>query len=465
MPFDTDLDVEIAGQGTPATRSLALGTLCLAVLIAQVDTSVVNLAVQQIGEYFKSSVSTLQWVVDGYNLTYAALLLTGGLLADLYGRRRVFMGGAALFTVGSLVCALSPTIDILIGGRAIAGLGAALLMPASLAIIRVVWPDSRERSKVLGIWAATNGLALAIGPTLGGALIGAFGWRSIFLLVVPIGLLAIRLAPRCIRESAEPNGRHFDGGGQIFGAMALGSAAAAAIELHRNPHWADLCFFNALVALALFIRIERKKGSAALVDLAIFEIRQFRGAMAATGAMTFGMYGVLFLLPLMWQADGLLGPVGAGLALMPMALVFVLGSPLSGGLTIRFGARVTTCGGVALIGCGLVFLGLTAEAASVTVTALALSLTGLGMGLATGPLMAVAVGSVSAQRSGSAAALINVARMVGATLGIAILGTVFAWAGGGQHGLLMAMLLGGSIQLAVAGQVWRTTGVACTQST
>lgn len=462
MPSDTDLDIVTQMPTARASKPLALVTLCLAVLIAQVDTSVVNLAVQPIGEYFKASVSALQWVVDSYNLFYAALLLTGGLLADLYGRRRVFMGGAALFTASSLACALSPTIQILIGGRVIAGLGAALLMPASLAIIRVVWPESDERNKVLGIWAATNGLALAIGPTLGGVLIGTFGWRSIFLLVVPIGLLAIGLAPRCIAESSDPAGRHFDGGGQMFGAVALGGVAVAAIELHRNLPLAGFGIVGAAVALALFINIERTKGTAALVDLVMLNVRPLRGALAATAAMTFGMYGVLFLVPLMWQSEGLLGPVGAGLALIPMALVFVLVSPLSGTLTIRFGARITTCGGVAVIGCGLIVLGLTADAASVAAAEAGLSLTGLGMGLATGPLMGVAVSAVAARRSGSAAALINVARMIGATLGVAVLGTVFAWARGGPHGLLLGMIFGGGVQITAAVFAWRTTGSVCT---
>ncbi|MGA7799303.1 MAG: MFS transporter [Gammaproteobacteria bacterium] len=462
MPSDADLDVVTQMPIARASKPLALVTLCLAVLIAQVDTSVVNLAVQPIGEDFKASVSALQWVVDSYNLFYAALLLTGGLLADLYGRRRVFMGGAAIFTLSSLVCALSPTIQILIGGRATAGLGAALLMPASLAIIRVVWPESNERNKVLGIWAATNGLALAIGPTLGGVLIGTFGWRSIFLLVVPIGFLAIGLAPRCIAESADPAGRHFDGGGQMFGAVALGSIAVAAIELHRNLPLAGFGIVGAVVALALFINVERTKGTAALVDLTMLDVRPLRGALAATAAMTFGMYGVLFLLPLMWQSEGLLGPVGAGLALIPMALVFVSVSPLSGALTVRFGARITTCGGVAVIGCGLMVLGLTADAASVAAAELGLSLTGLGMGLATGPLMGVAVSSVSARRSGSAAALINVARMIGATLGVAVLGTVFAWARGGPHGLFLAMISGGGVQISTAVFAWRTTRSVCT---
>src|ERR1700751_2409484 len=157
-------------------RDLILLTLCLGVLIAQVDTSVVNLALRPIGEGLGIGIAPLQWVVDGYNLTYALFLLTGGLLADLYGRRRIFIGGVLVFSAGCLICGLSANPATLSVGRVVAGLGAAMLQPASLAILRVVWTDIRERGHALGIWAGCNGLAFAIGPTIGGVLIRGFGW-------------------------------------------------------------------------------------------------------------------------------------------------------------------------------------------------------------------------------------------------------------------------------------------------
>lgn len=460
MSPDADMPVSITPAVATTPRRLVLVTLCLGVLIVQVDTSVVNLAVRPIGAYFMTSVATLQWVVDSYNLLYATLLLTGGLLADLYGRRRVFMGGAAIFTLASLGCAFAPSAMILVLARAIAGLGAALLLPASLAIIRVVWPDPVERSRVLGIWAASNGLALAIGPSLGGLLIHAFGWRSIFSLVVPIGLATFGLAPLCIPESANPTGRHFDAGGQILGATMLGGLAVAAIELHRDFQLAAVGLVCTLVTLLLFTKVEQLKGTAALVDLTMFRIKEFRGAMAATAAMTFGMYGILFLLPLVWQSKNILGPVGAGIALMPMASVFILVSPLSGTFTARFGVAPTICGGLGIIACGLMLVGATADVSSILVSEVGLGLTGLGMGLATGPLMGVAVAGVSVSRSGSAAALINVARMIGATLGVAVLGTVFSSVDGGPNGLLAAMFTAGCLQIFTAGAVWKALSMS-----
>jgi EmrB/QacA subfamily drug resistance transporter len=399
----------------------------------------------------------MQWTVDSYNLLYAVLLLTGGLLADLYGRRLVFMVGAAIFTAASLLCALAPSVLVLIGGRALAGVGAALLLPASLAIIRVVWSDAKERGRALGIWAGCNGLALAIGPTIGGLLIARFGWRSIFLVVVPVGLAALALAPPTIPKSSDPQHRRFDASAQILGALVLGGLAVAAIESHGAIAVAAFALAVALLALVLFIKVEAKRGAGALVPLDMFRINAFRGAFAATAGMTFGMYGVLFLLPLTWQSIGMLDPVSAGLALMPMALVFVVVSPLSGPLLAEFGPRLMTGGGVGIIGGGLLLIGLTAHSISIWPAEIGLALTGLGMGFATGPLMETAVGAVSAARSGTAAALINVARMAGATIGVAILGAVFAIAQGGAHGLRLAMLLGGIVQLSAAAVAWTTT--------
>jgi EmrB/QacA subfamily drug resistance transporter len=418
---------------------------------------VVNLATRPIGDHFNAPVDALQWVVDSYNLVYAAMLLSGGLLADLLGRRRVFMAGAAVFTLASLLCGFAPTIGVLIAGRALTGLGAALLLPSSLAIVRVAWPDPGERGRALGIWTGCNGLGLAIGPTLGGALIHGFGWRSIFLIVVPLGVAAFIAAMRAVPESSDPQDRDFDVAAQICGALALGGFAVAAIESHRAIVAALVALVVAAVAFTFFLKIERKRGDAALVPLKIFSIADFRGAATATMGMTFGMYGMMFLLPLFWLSAGTLTATTAGLALTPSAIAYVATSPFSGRLTEKLGARFMTAGGVAIIGCGLLTIAATASTTDIIGPEIGLALTGLGMGLATGPLMAVAVDAVPAARSGTAAALINVARMSGATIGVAILGAAFALFGGGLGGLRIALLLGGGAQVTAAAIAWRTT--------
>ena len=434
--------------------ALTLSTLCAAMLIAQLDTSVVNLATRPIGAEFHAPVSALQWVIDGYNLTYAVLLLSGGLLADLYGRRRIFMAGAAIFSASSVLCALAPSIAILIAGRVISGIGAAMMLPASLAILRVAWPDPKARARALGIFTGCNGLAFIIGPTLGGLLIAHTGWRSVFFVVVPFGLAALAATPFVVSESADPHGRRFDAAAQVLGILTLGGLAMAAIESH-NGTAALAALVIALIALFAFLKVEARRGSAALVPLDMFRIRPFRGTIIATAGMTFGMYGVLFLQLLTWQSTSRLDAVGAGLALVPMAAIFALLSPFSGALQARLGTRFMTGGGVAIIGSGLLAVGASAGSASLIGSEIGLMLTGLGMGLATGPLTGVAVGAVSAARSGTAAALINVARMVGATLGVAALGAVFALLEGGTEGLRLAMLIGGAVQIVAAGVCWR----------
>ncbi len=439
---------------TMGGRGLVLLTLCLGVLIAQVDTSVVNLALRPIGSSLHIGVAPLQWVVDGYNLTYALLLLTGGLLADLYGRRLIFCTGAVVLSLGCLACGLAPGAGVLILGRVVAGFGAALLLPASLAILRVVWTDPVERGRALGVWAGCNGLAFVIGPTLGGFLIEGLGWRSVFLIVLPLGAMACLLAFTAVPESADPQDRHSDVPGQVLGALALGGVALAAIEGRAAPWLLEVALPVVVLASILFVSVERRRGEAALVPLSVLRQPAFTGAIAATSAMTFGIYGLLFLVPLSWQeaiaGAAPLTPVRAGLGLLPAALTFLLVSQRSGRLAERFGARVVTSGGTAIIGLGLLVVALTTGGRPMWLAQIGMALAGLGMGVNTGPLMGVAVGSVPAARSGTAAALINVARMVGATLGVAILGALYAVLGGGAAGLSAALVGGGLVQLAGA---------------
>ena len=448
-------DAWVERSRASSSKGWLLFTMCLAVLLAQVDTSVVNLAVRSIGRDLHASVAGLQWVLDGYNVAYALLLLTGGLLADLYGRRRLFLLGTAIFTGGSVLCAAAPDLGALIGGRAIAGVGAALLLPASLSIIRTEWTDEAARNRALGVWAACNGLAFVIGPIAGGTLVEMFGWRSVFLIAVPLGLLAIGFASRVVPESRDPAGRSFDAIGQIWGALAVGGLALAGIDAARDRAVAMGALLVAVVALVLFLRIERRRGAAAMVPLDLFRSRRFVGALTATTVMTFGMYGALFLVPLVLQAVGGLAARAAGLALLPMAGTFFVLSNFSGRLAERVGSRAMIGGGTATIGFGLLVIAASAAGRPLWLAEIGLVLAGLGMGLNTGPLFGVVVASVPAARSGGAASLVNVARMIGATLGVAMLGTMFAAAGTGAPGLRVAMVVGGVVQIVGAGAAWR----------
>jgi MFS transporter, DHA2 family, methylenomycin A resistance protein len=442
---------------TLAAPALILFTTSLGVLIAQLDSSVVNLAVKHIGNDLGAGVSQLQWVLDAYNLAYATLLLTGGTLGDLYGRRRVFMCGVVLITLGSIVCGLAPNGATLIAGRTITGLGAALELPTSLAILTVAYSDPKERGRAIGIWASCNGLALGIGPTVGGFLVDSAGWRSIFLLIVPVCALALVLAWRAVPESADPKGRRLDLPGQILAIVCLGALAFTVIEA---PHWGLTSIAVlasaavSLVAGIAFVRIESGQRGV-LVPLDIFGNRAFSASLLVAGCMTFGMYAMLFLTPLYLQSVRGASAFVAGLQLLPLSLVFIVISQYSGRLADKFGARAVMAAGMALMGAGLLILCAVSKDTSLALIESAMLVIGAGLGLNTGPVVAVAVANVQAARSGMASGLVNTTRMVGATLGIAVLGGIFAaYAGqtgqtpeGMVAGLRMANLGGAFVEL------------------
>ncbi|WP_334545867.1 MFS transporter [Rhizobium leguminosarum] len=440
--------IEQSTRAYSQLKPAALAILSLGVIVAQVDTSVVNLAVQPIGGDLKASVTELQWVVDAYNLVYAALLISGGLFADLYGRRLMFMIGCAVFALASLGCAFASTIAILIAARALTGFGSALLLPASLSLIRVIYRDEKIRARALGMWAGCNGMALAIGPSLGGFLIRDFGWRSVFFVVIPIALIAATAARLFIPESADRQGRSFDMPGQLLGIASLTLLTLTAIESsHLPPLWTALLAIAGALLLLLFVIVEKRLEQTALVPISMFSGGQFRGAMAGTAAMTFGMYGTLFLFPLASLGLGRLAPVEVGLSLLPMALSFIAISPFSGSITEQLGKTRTISAGLALMGLGNLLLGSSFLADWFIAEEIGLLLTGVGMGMATGPLTAVAVSTVTADRAGTASALINAARMVGATIGVALRGAIFAFLGEAETAFIVAMSAGGSAQL------------------
>jgi EmrB/QacA subfamily drug resistance transporter len=455
-PEGTDM-TSIATATSALTRRrgplLVLLTTSLGVLIAQLDLSVVNLAVRHIGGDLDLGVSALQWVIDAYNLVYASLLLSGGTLADLYGRRRMFVLGVAFLIVGSVICALAPNGAILIAGRAVTGLGAALEIPTSLAILAVAYPDARERAKALGVWASCNGLAFVIGPTLGGVLVDHGGWRSIFWLSVPVCAATLGLAMTAVPESSDPHGRRLDLPGQTLAILALAGFSFAVIE---GAHWGWgsplilACLVVSIIAGLAFLRAEAGQRGG-LVPLDVFGLRPFSGALACAGLMTFGMYAMLFLTPLYLQTVRGTSAFMAAMALLPMSATFFLVSQASGWVVERFGARVAMTAGMFCMGAGLMLLlGITPSTSLVLVEA-GLLVIGIGLGLNTGPVVGVAVGALPAARSGTASGLVNTARMIGATLGIAVLGALFAaFAGQGAEngpgfipGLRAAYLGGG----------------------
>ena len=442
----------LQGDAAPHATTAILATMCLGVFLAQLDSTVAYLGTKAIADDLKSGVSQMQWVLDAYNLTYATFLMTGGTLGDLYGRRRIFVIGIALIIAGSLVCAFAPTSAVLIAGRAITGLGSALELPASLAIVAVTFTDAKARGRALGIWASCNGLAMAIGPTVGGFLVDAVGWRSIFFLSVPVGVAALAMAQFRVPESSHPEGRYLDAVAQVLAITAIGALSFVTIE-GQHLGWTSVPILGAamalLVAALAFVWFESDRDGA-MVPLDIFGNGTFNAALAIAALMTFGMYAMLFLTPLYLQS--VIGSTAfqAGLQLLPLSLAFVAVSNASGMLTSKFGMRAMLVGGMGCMGGGLLMLAAIVPIANVWLVEAALLVIGVGLGLNTGPVNAVAVGAVPPARSGTASGLVNTARMVGATMGIAGLGAIYAAYAktGASHGMLDGLrfaYLGGGI--------------------
>jgi MFS transporter, DHA2 family, methylenomycin A resistance protein len=413
----------------PTTRPrLTLIATSLGVLFAQIDTSVVNLALKSVASDLHAGISQMQWVIDSYNLVYASLLLTGGTLGDLYGRRRIFVLGIALFVIGTLICAAAPNAGILIGGRVISGAGAAFEVAMSLVLLTNAYPDRKERAHAMGVWASCNGIAFIVGPTFGGWLVDSLGWRSIFYMILPVCAVALALTFYGVRESADPQGRKLDVPGQALAIIGLSAFAFTAIE-GAHWGWTSPMLINvalvAIIALALFVLVE-KRTEGPLLPLGVMRIPVFSASLACAGLMTFGMYALLFIMPLYFQTVLGASPFIAGLELLAMSASFVAVSQVVGHLNNWIGPRVVMTAGMACMGFGALALSFIGKDTSLVFVEIALFFVGIGLGLNTAPVNGVAVAALPPERSGTASGMVNTSRMVGATLGVAILGTIFA---------------------------------------
>ncbi|GHF75953.1 EmrB/QacA subfamily drug resistance transporter [Amycolatopsis bartoniae] len=421
-------------------KQLTLLSLCLGLFLAQTDTTAVNLALPAIGARLHGSLGNLQEVVDAYNVAFAALLLTGGTLGDRFGRRRLFRTGTAIFVLGSVLCALAPTMTLLVAARAVQGAGAALAIPQSLALLAVAFPGRRERHRAMAAWSMVTGVALASGPVLGGFLVERTGWPAIFWLNLPIGLAALALS-LAVPESADPRPRGLDVPGQLLAVVFLGSLTFAVV------HTAVLAGAVAVAAGAAFLWAGRREG--AMLPLGLLRRGQLPVAGTVALCMTFCMYGFLLLAGLYLQRDRGAGTLLAGLELLPLPLVVVLGSPLTARLVTRFGPRPAMTAGMAALATGLTAFAVAGPRAPLPLLEVVFAVLGAGLALNTGPVVGVAVSAVSADRAGLAAGVVNLARMSGAALGVAVLGVVMAGAG-----LRAALATGAAFALAGALVAW-----------
>ncbi len=407
-------------------KILTLGAMCFALFMAMLDNTVVNVALPRISQDLGSGISGLQWIIDGYTLVFATLMLTGGTLGDIMGRKKFFLAGLMVFTAGSLLSALAPSLGVLIAGRGVQGLGAALLMPGTLSILTNTFLDPRERAQAIGIWAGISGLALAMGPVVGGLLVDSFGWQSVFYLNVPIGIVALGVCWFAVPESKSPEGRRLDIPGQILAVIALGALTYALIEAN-NWGWTSpttiALFAVTVIGMVLFVLVERASSSP-MLQLKFFRNPTFTAGALCAAVMSFGMFGMFFFLSLFFQNVQGYTPLQAGLRSLPNTLMIVAFAPLAGRLVGLIGAKIPLTLGLVLNASSLfLFTRIQVETGYGAIWPL-LSLAGFGMAMVMTPMTAAVMSTVPPQRAGMASATTSASREIGGVFGIALLGAI-----------------------------------------
>ncbi|MFD5428931.1 MFS transporter [Streptomyces sp. NPDC127084] len=412
-------------------RWTVLAVCAFSMFLVGMDTTIVNVALPEIGQGLGAGTRGLEWVVDAYTVVLAGLLILSGALADRFGRRRIFRCGLLLFGLASLACALVPSLGLLVAARAVQGVGASMLSPVALAIVVNAMPEPQERARAIGVWASVFGLSMAAGPVTGGALIAAFGWRAVFWINVPVVLAALVLAAMFVPESRAERPRRLDLPGQVLLTVTLVLVVGVLIEAPRIG-WASPAAFTgyALIttATAGFVRVELRR-SEPLVDLGLFRRPPFTTAVLGAMAVFIALNVSLLLNTLYLQHTRGWTPLASGAATLPMALGATLCAPWSGILAGRLGPRrplilaggFNAAGGLCLVNLG--------QDTSVPLILLAHLLIGAGFGFANAPLTNTAVNGLPPSRAGVAGAITSTARQVGAAVGIAVAGGLVAGAG------------------------------------
>jgi DHA2 family methylenomycin A resistance protein-like MFS transporter len=411
----------------PRSAWLALIVVSAGLFLAVVSTTVVSVALPSIGRELHASATGLEWVVDAYVLVYASLLVAGGSLGDRYGRKGLFLLGVAVFGAGSLLTGLAPTIGLLLAGRVLQGLGPALLVPGSLTIIRAVFGDPRQRAAAIGVWSTSSGVALAVGPPLGGMLVAGLGWRSVFLLNVPLAAVltaaGARLLPRLPRSGHR--GR-FDWPGVLLTIAGVGLLALGVIE-GQDRGWTSGVVLAALTAgvaaLAGFALAELRRPDP-LVQLRLFRSLPFTVVNLASMVVFFAFVGSIIYFSAFFQQVQGRSPIEAGLDVAAVGIAWAITAPLSGRLTGVAGARWPLLAGLVVGGAAM--LGLLRLTAATPASAIwwNFALLGAGIGLSGTPGSAIAMSAVPAERAGMASALNNASRQIGQVFGVAVLGAL-----------------------------------------
>src|ERR671923_1900568 len=434
LDLESTLDFTVGSVTTPSVarpqvgpdrrrRVLILGICSMSLLIVGLDATIVNVALPAIQDSFHSTLSDLQWTVDAYTLVLASLLMLGGSTADRLGRRRVFQTGLALFSLGSLLCAVAPSLELLVAFRVLQAIGGAMLPPVGMSIVRNVFEDPRERAQAIGVFSAMFGISMALGPVLGGFLVSAISWRAIFVVSLPVGVAAIALTALFVPESRAPRPRRIDPVGQALVIAALAALTYAIIEGGRVGFGAVgivSVLALALVCFAALVLYELRRREP-LLEMRFFTSAPFAGASAVAVCLSLALGGFLFMNTLYLQEVRGLSPQHAGLYLLPTATMMIVFAPLSGRLVARFGARPSMLtGGLAVLASGLMLTGLS-PGMSVPFLLSAYAVFGFGFGLVSPPIANTAVSGMPPAQAGGAPAGAPTPRPAGSTPGGALL--------------------------------------------
>jgi EmrB/QacA subfamily drug resistance transporter len=426
-------------------RWWALAAMCFALFMIMLDNTVVNVALPSIQRSLHASTASLEWTVNAYTLSFAVLLVTGGRLGDLFGRRRVFLAGVVVFALSSGAIGFSPSDTWLVAWRAVQGMGSAMMMPATLSIITNAFPPA-ERGKAIGTWAGVSAMALAIGPVLGGFLVESVSWQSIFFLNLPVAVGAILVTLFAVRESRDETvAQRVD----VLGVLTLTSGLAAlvlALVEGNTWHWGStreiVLLVLAALALSAFAFVERRQ-QAPMVDFSFFRSRTFLGANIVAFIVSFAMLAMFFFMALYMQNVLHYTPLQAGLRFLPSTLMIVLLAPAAGRLADRVGSRPLMVFGLVSVSGALFWESFLAVSSGYGALLGGFMLMGIGMAFVMSPMSTAAMNSVEQTKAGVASGILSMNRMVGGTFGVAVLGAMVATLGRSKIDTLLPALPAG----------------------
>jgi MFS transporter, DHA2 family, methylenomycin A resistance protein len=437
-------------------KALALAAMSLGLGVVQLDITIVNTALSSIGTSLGGSIAELQWVVTAYTIAFAAFILTAGALGDRVGAKRTFIGGFAIFTLASLACAMAPSAMFLIAARSVQGLAAAILVPNSLTLLNHAYTDPKARGRAVGFWAAGASVALTAGPFVGGALIALVGWRSIFLVNLPIGAVGLWLAWRYAEETPRLVQREIDLPGQIAAITALGALAGALIEGGALgwSHPLVIMGFAAAAVIGLLFVWREARAPQPMLPLSLFGHRMF--ALTALVGLLFNIafYGLIFVLSLYFQKVSGWSPFATGLAFVPMMGMVLPANLVAASVSERLGAPQTIALASVITAAGCIALLPMASGTSYWAIGAQLVVLGGGLGLLVPPLTSTLLGSVEKSRSGIAAGVLNATRQTGSVLGVALFGSLVGGDDAFIAGAHASLVISAAVLLAGAVAIW-----------